>query len=132
MDQKDFSVCHIDSLGVVFEGLVLVEPLHTGAILLCVQLHLNGLQRLNIQDVVCVIQRRLLIIEGWEAHALEVPSVSLLTTHHNPHSTTETHREKCFHINHRQSEQILMFRDKDTIEHTVMEDHFTTHPHCAM
>lgn len=32
-----------------------------------------------------VVERRLFVIEGREAHALEVPPVPLLAPHHDPH-----------------------------------------------
>ncbi len=38
------------------------------------------------QDIVRVVQGRLLVIKGREAHALEVPPVALLPPHHDPHA----------------------------------------------
>lgn len=38
-----------------------------------------------------IVQRWLLIVKGWEAHALEVPSVPLLPPHHNPHGAPLSH-----------------------------------------
>ena len=38
--------------------------------------HLDGLQRLHVQHVVAIVQRRLLVIEGREAHALEVAPIA--------------------------------------------------------
>mmetsp|Transcript_33281 Transcript_33281/g.109100 ORF Transcript_33281/g.109100 Transcript_33281/m.109100 type:complete len:1053 (+) Transcript_33281:4096-7254(+) len=63
----------------------IVEPVDDGLILVVVQFHLDGLEGLDIQHVVTVIQRRLLIIERREAHALEVATVTLLSSHHDPH-----------------------------------------------
>mmetsp|Transcript_39335 Transcript_39335/g.83814 ORF Transcript_39335/g.83814 Transcript_39335/m.83814 type:complete len:530 (-) Transcript_39335:36-1625(-) len=78
--------CAVDLLGVE-EGNGIVEPLDDGLIFIRVQLHLDGLERLDIQDVITIIERRLLIIERREAHSLEVSSVSLLSSHHDPHGT---------------------------------------------
>ena len=39
--------------------------------------HLNGFQWFDVQDVVTIVQWWLFIIEGWEAHALEVTSITL-------------------------------------------------------
>lgn len=38
------------------------------------------------QDIVCIVQRRLLVIEWREAHALEMPAITFLAPHHDPHS----------------------------------------------
>lgn len=45
----------------------------------------------NHQQVVSVVQRRLLIVKRWEAHAFEVPPVTLLTPHHDPHAAPLGH-----------------------------------------
>ena len=39
--------------------------------------HLNGFQWFDVQDVITIVQWWLFIIEGWEAHALEVTSIAL-------------------------------------------------------
>lgn len=43
------------------------------------------LQGLHVQNVVGVVQGGLLVVEGREAHALEVVPVALLPPHHDPH-----------------------------------------------
>lgn len=60
-----------------------VKPARHLAVL--VELHLHGLQRVHVQQVVGVVQRRLLVVERREPHALEMPAVSLLAAHHHPH-----------------------------------------------
>ena len=50
----------------------------------CMRAHLHGLGRINFQKVLGVVQWRLLVIEGWEPHALEVPPVALLPSHYDP------------------------------------------------
>ena len=47
--------------------------------------HLNGLEGLNVEDVVGVVERRLLVVERREPHPLEVATIALLSTHHDPH-----------------------------------------------
>jgi len=55
------------------------------SVLLLLHLNLNGLEWLNIKDVVGVVEGRLLVVEGREAHALEVATIALLSAHHDPH-----------------------------------------------
>ena len=71
------------------QRLVVIEPFIHSTIFLLVQIHLDWFQRLHIQHVISIIERGLLIIKGWEPHPLEMPSVSLLSSHHDPHSSTE-------------------------------------------
>ena len=47
---------------------VFVEPLGDGFVLLRIHVHLNRLQRLNVQNVVGEIQRRLLVVERGKTH----------------------------------------------------------------
>ena len=49
--------------------------------------HLNGLEGLNVEDVVGVVERRLLVVERREPHPLEVATIALLSAHHDPHRT---------------------------------------------
>mmetsp|Transcript_8730 Transcript_8730/g.18588 ORF Transcript_8730/g.18588 Transcript_8730/m.18588 type:complete len:335 (-) Transcript_8730:298-1302(-) len=76
----------IHELGVL-QWLVVIEPLVDCCVLLLIQLQLNSLKRINVQDVVSIVQWGLLVIEGRKAHALEVATVALLAPHHNPHRT---------------------------------------------
>ena len=62
-----------------------VEPARDLAVLVLVELHLDGLERVDVEQVVGVVERRLLVVEGREPHALEVPAVALLAAHHDPH-----------------------------------------------
>jgi hypothetical protein len=55
------------------------------SVLLLFHLYLDGLERLDVQYVVGVVQRRLLVVEWRETHALEVPPIALLSSHHDPH-----------------------------------------------
>lgn len=43
--------------------------------------------RLSYQQVICVVKGRLLIIKRWEPHALEMPPVTFLPPHHDPHGS---------------------------------------------
>ena len=74
-------------MGSVDEWLRIVEPVVNSGVFFLVKLKLDGFERLDIQDVVTIVERRLLIVEGRETHALEVPTVSLLSPHSEPHST---------------------------------------------
>jgi hypothetical protein len=69
----------------VLEGLVIVKPVENGVVLFFVKLDLNGLERLHIQNVVAVVQGGFFVVEGRKAHALEMPAVTFLAAHHNPH-----------------------------------------------
>ena len=62
-----------------------IKPFEDGTILRFVQLQLYRLQRFNIFDVFGPRQWRLLIVERWEPHSLEVSPVALLPPHCNPH-----------------------------------------------
>ncbi len=67
------------------QWLMFIEPILDRFILLHIQVHLDGLQGFDVQDVVCVVQRRFLVVEGWETHALEMAAITLLPSHHYPH-----------------------------------------------
>ena len=67
------------------ERLVVVEPLIHMSVFLLIELHLHGLQWLYVQHIVSVVKGRLLIVKWRESHPLKVTSVTLLTTHHDPH-----------------------------------------------
>jgi len=69
------------------ERFGIVEPLGDGRILLIVELELDSLERLDIKDVVSVIERRLLVVEGRETQTLEVTTISLLSSHGDPHGS---------------------------------------------
>lgn len=71
----------------VLERLMVIEPIEYSIVLLLIEFHVDGLQRLYIEDIVPIIQRRLFIVKGWESHSLEMPSISLLPPHHDPHSS---------------------------------------------
>mmetsp|Transcript_736 Transcript_736/g.1704 ORF Transcript_736/g.1704 Transcript_736/m.1704 type:complete len:700 (-) Transcript_736:62-2161(-) len=80
------------------QRVVVVEPLVHRAVLVLVQLQLHRLQRVDVQQVVGVVQRRLLVVEGREAHALEVPAVALLAPHHDPHGAPLRHIHRLNHL----------------------------------
>ena len=69
----------------VDQWLVIVKPVVDGLVLLGVQLDLDGFQGLDVQDVVGVVQGRLLVVKRRETHPLKVVPVSLLPSHHDPH-----------------------------------------------
>mmetsp|Transcript_1360 Transcript_1360/g.2988 ORF Transcript_1360/g.2988 Transcript_1360/m.2988 type:complete len:516 (+) Transcript_1360:7448-8995(+) len=76
------------------QRLVLIEPAgheffnivqRVGVVVFAVpKLHSNWLGRLHVQDVICIVQNRLLVIERRKPHPLEVTTISLLAPHHNP------------------------------------------------
>lgn len=52
------------------------------------QIHLNWFKHgLHIQNVFTIIERRLFVIKRRKAHAFEMVTVTLLTPHHDPHSS---------------------------------------------
>ena len=65
--------------------IVIIKPFINTWIFFWVQLNLDRFQRFNIQDIVCIIQRRFLIIKRRKSHSLKMPSVSLFSSHHDPH-----------------------------------------------
>lgn len=69
----------------IFKGLVVVEPIVDVVIFVLVQFHLDWFKGLHCEHVVSVIERGLFVIKCWEFHALEVSTISFLTTHHDPH-----------------------------------------------
>ena len=69
----------------VLEGLGVIEPIVDRLIVLRIKVHLDRLERFDIQDVVAVVERGLLIIKRREAHAFEVTTIALLAAHHDPH-----------------------------------------------
>lgn len=64
---------------------MIVEPLVDRTILLWVQVHTNGLDSLNIGNVIPVIQRGFFIIKGRKAHSLKMTAITLFPTHSDPH-----------------------------------------------
>lgn len=72
-------------VGRVEEGFGVVEPLEDRRVLVLVELKLDRLEGLRVEDVVAVVERRLLVVEGREAHALEVAPIALLAPHREPH-----------------------------------------------
>ena len=83
-----------DSLCGVLEGLVFVEPVHneessSGSSSIWMASSGSTSRMLS-----AVVQRRLLVVKRRETHALEVPTVSLLTTHHDPHGSARWEEKK--------------------------------------
>ena len=71
---------------VVGQRAVVVQPVDDRRVVLGRQVqHLDRVQRLHVQDVVAVVQRGLFVVEGREAHSLEVAAIALLLAHHHPH-----------------------------------------------
>jgi hypothetical protein len=79
---------------------VLVEPARDRAVLVGVELDRDRLERLDVEDVVAVVERRLLVVEGREAHALKVPPVPLLAPHHDPHRAPLRDVDRLDHLRH--------------------------------
>jgi hypothetical protein len=63
-----------------------VKPLDYWSIFGIIEIKLNGFERVNIEDVVAVVEWRLLVVEGWEPHSFEMSTVPLLSTHSKPHA----------------------------------------------
>ena len=66
---------------------MVIKPIIDSIIFLRVQFHIDRLKRLHLKNVITIVQRYLLIIEGWKSHSFEMPSISFLSSHHYPHST---------------------------------------------
>ena len=81
----------------VHQRLRVVEPALDRLVFVAVQLHLDRLQRFHVQNVVGVVERRLLVVERREAHAFEVASVALLAPHHDPHRAPLRHVHRLNH-----------------------------------
>ena len=64
---------------------MVVQPVQHRLVFLRVKFHLYCLERFDRQDVLGVVQGRLLVVEGRETHALEVATIPLLPPHHDPH-----------------------------------------------
>ena len=64
---------------------MVIKPVKNGVIFLLVQFHLDGLQRFNVQYVVSIVEGRFFIIKGRKSNSLEMPSISLFSSHHDPH-----------------------------------------------
>ena len=75
----------------VLQRLVVVQPLGHRRILVRIELHLDGVGRLDVEDVVAVVDDVLLVVERREAHALKVAARTLLATHHDPHGAPLRH-----------------------------------------
>eukprot|EP00965_Chrysotila_dentata_P150735 4980259-Pleurochrysis_carterae.AAC.1 len=116
----------VDKLGVEQRLGALVEPVDDALVLLLVELHLDRLERLDVQDVVAVVERRLLVVEGREAHPLEVAAVALLAPHHDPHGAPLRNVHRLDHRGH-----LVDKRDGagDMVEHRHRPDLLPRHRH---
>mmetsp|Transcript_29770 Transcript_29770/g.62394 ORF Transcript_29770/g.62394 Transcript_29770/m.62394 type:complete len:322 (-) Transcript_29770:609-1574(-) len=85
--------CAVHKLGVLERAMAVVEPVQDRGVLLLVELHLHSFEGLHVQKIVAVVERRLLIIERGEAHSPEVATVTLLTTHHDPHCSPLSNKD---------------------------------------
>ena len=86
------------------ERFVLVEPTGHEAIIsslrIIVELHPDGIARLDVQYVIGIVQRRLLVVKGGESHPLEVPPISLLPSHHGPRRSPLGKVDRFDHLGH--------------------------------
>ena len=69
----------------VFKWLCIIKPIVDSIVFLLIQLHINGFQWLNIEYILAIVKRRLLIVERRKSHPFEMSSIPLLPSHHNPH-----------------------------------------------
>ena len=76
----------IDHLG-VFERLMVVKPVIDYVIFLLIKFHIDRLKRLHFKDIISIIQRSFFIVERWEPDPFEMPSISFLSPHHDPHGS---------------------------------------------
>jgi hypothetical protein len=71
------------------ERLRVVEPaehgLEVGVVLARLRLETNGGLGLDLENVVAIVERRLLVVKRRKAHALKVTTVALLLAHEHPH-----------------------------------------------
>jgi hypothetical protein len=74
----------IDHLGVL-ERLVIVEPIEDRIVFFLVEFDLDCFKRLDIKDIVSVVQRRFFVVKGRESHSFEMAAIAFLAPHHDPH-----------------------------------------------
>ena len=111
----------------VLQRLVaLIQPVDHRLVLVFVKLHLDRLEGLDVEDVVAVVQRRLLVVERGEAHALEVAAVALLAAHHDPHRAPLRDVHGLDHRGH-----LVHERDGagDVVQHRHLADLLPRHRH---
>lgn len=108
------------------QRLMIIEPVEDWFVLIWIQFHLDCLKRLHVQHVVCIIQWRLFIIKGRKTHAFEVPSVTFLTTHCDPHGAplSDVHR-----FNHPRNLVDKGDGASDVVEYLDIADLFPGHGH---
>lgn len=70
---------------VINERFVVIKPLCNRSIFILEFLDLDGIQRLNVQDVLTVVDGRLFIIEGRKRDTFETLTITNFTSHNDPH-----------------------------------------------
>lgn len=71
----------------MLQWLIIIKPVKDRIILDLIQLHINRLQGLDLQNIIPIVNGRLLIIKRRELHPLKMPPIPLLLPHHNPHGS---------------------------------------------
>jgi len=66
---------------------MIIEPVINSVVFLLIKLHIDGLKRFHLKDIVPIIQRSLLIVKGWKPYSFEMPPISFLSPHHDPHGS---------------------------------------------
>ena len=110
----------------VLQRHVIVEPLVHRAVLVLIQLELDRLQRIHVQEVIGVVQGRLLVVEWGKPHALEVPTIALLSAHHDPHRRPLRHVHGLDHLRSLVDEGD---RAGDVVDHLAVANLLPRHRH---
>jgi len=87
-------------LGVLQRTMPVIQPLNDWRIFFIIKLHLNSLKWLHIEKIVAIVKRRLLIIKWRESHSTEMATITLFSTHHNPHSSPLRNENRLNHFGH--------------------------------
>ena len=69
----------------VLEGLMVVEPVIDHVVFFFIELHVDGLKWFHFEYVVPIIQGSLFVVERRKPDSFEMPSISFLPSHHDPH-----------------------------------------------
>jgi hypothetical protein len=73
-------------MGCVDQWASVVKPFNYGGVFSLVEIELNSFEGVDIEDVVAIVEWRLLVVKGGKPHSLKVPTVPLLSTHSKPHT----------------------------------------------
>jgi len=64
---------------------MVIKPLADRRIFIRIKFNLDSFQWFHIQHIISIIERRFFVIKWRKTHSFEVPTISFLPAHHNPH-----------------------------------------------